>query len=187
MTWDEFDKEAGVWRIPAAKMKMKRDHLVPLVPRALELIEMMEQHRKTGAEYVFPGAKPGMPMSENTKCKAVQSLGVNSTAHGFRSTFKDWARAAQWEDYLSEFQLAHIDDNKSREPYGRDGQLALRREMMTEWAGYIAGTIEAPNWERQADRVNLQLVGSHHVRRGRSARAAGANEIVPLPKLARRV
>jgi integrase len=167
-------------------MKMKRDHLVPLVPRALELIEMMEQHRKTGAEYVFPGAKPGMPMSENTKCKAVQSLGVNSTAHGFRSTFKDWARAAQWEDYLSEFQLAHIDDNKSREPYGRDGQLALRREMMTEWAGYIAGTIDAPNWERQADRGNLRLVGSNHVRHGGSVRTAGASKIVPLPKPARR-
>lgn len=186
MTWDEIDSGGCVWRIPGEKMKMKRDHLVPLVPRALELIELMEQHRKAGAEYVFPGAKPGMPMSENTKCKAVQSLGVDSTAHGFRSTFKDWARAAMWEDYLSEFQLAHIDDNKSREPYGRDGQLALRRDMMIEWAGFVTGTLTAPNWERHADRGNLQRVGDPGIRRSRSARASAAAEIVPLPKLARR-
>ena len=61
MTWDELDTEAGAWRIPAAKMKMKRDHLVPLVPRSLELIELTKQYRKAGAEYVFPGANPGMP------------------------------------------------------------------------------------------------------------------------------
>ncbi len=186
MAWNEIDTEACVWRIPAEKMKMKRDHLVPLMPRALELIELMKPHRRPNGNFVFPGERPGKPMSENTKCKAVQSLGVDSTAHGFRSSFKDWARAVGWEDYLSEFQLAHIDDNKSREPYGRDGQLALRREMMTEWAGFIAGTIAAPKWERQTDRSNLQLVGDQGVRRGRSRRASGAAEIVPLPKLARR-
>jgi hypothetical protein len=125
-------------------------------------------------------------MSENTKCKAVQALGVDATAHGFRSSFKDWARAAEWEDYLSEFQLAHIDDNKSREPYGRDGQLALRREMMTEWAGFIAGTLPAPAWERVSDRGSLKLVDSEGVRPELLTPTPGIAEFIPLTKLARR-
>lgn len=186
MTWDEVDTDAGVWRIPAAKMKMKRDHLVPLVPRAVELIELMKPHRSAFGDFVFPGERAGKPMSENTKCKAVQALGVDATAHGFRSSFKDWARAARWEDYLSEFQLAHRDNDKSREPYGRDGQLALRREMLTEWAGFIAGTLPAPSWERASDRGGLKLIDGEGVRPELSTPDIGAAEIIPMRELARR-
>ena len=152
MTWDEVDLEAAVWRVPAAKMKMKRDHVVPLVPRAVEIVRLMERHRSAGRALVFPGDKPGRPMSENTKCKAIQALGFDATAHGFRSSFKDWSRAAGWEDYLSEFQLAHVDQNKSREPYGRDGQVAQRRAMMTEWSAFVAGVAAAPGYENDTDR-----------------------------------
>jgi len=152
MTWDEVDLKAGIWQIPAAKMKMKRDHVVPLAPRPVELVVAMKRLGSPNSDFVFPGITPGYPMSENTKCAAIQALGFDSTAHGFRSTFKDWARAAGWEDYLSEFQLAHVDDNKSREPYGRDGQVALRREMMEEWAGFLVGQLAAPGWERVVER-----------------------------------
>ena len=151
MTWDEVDLEAGTWRIPAEKMKMERDHYVPLPPRAVELLNIAKRFQQDGSERVFPGEKQGKPMSENTKCNAIRDLGFDSTAHGFRTSFKDWSRAAFWPDYLSEFQLSHVDDNKSRAPYGRDGQLALRRTMMEEWAEYIAGLRAAPENEGVPD------------------------------------
>ena len=148
MEWPEVDIDRGVWCIPAAKMKMDREHHAPLMPRAIALLRVMESNRSAALPWVFPGDKPGKAMSENTLCKAIRDMGVPSTAHGFRSCFKDWSRAAKWEDYLSEFQLAHADDNKSRQPYGRDGQLALRREMTAAWAAFVAGAAPAPSHER---------------------------------------
>ncbi len=151
MEWTEVDMERAVWRIDAAKMKMERDHHVPLPPRAVQLLRAMETYRSLTSSLVFPGDKPGKPMSENTKRKAILDLGVDATAHGFRSTFKDWSRAAGYPDYLSEFQLAHVDRDKAREAYGRDGQLALRRGMMEAYADFLAGRLAAPDWERAAD------------------------------------
>jgi len=148
MEWSEVDVDRGVWCIPAEKMKMDRAHHAPLVPRAIALLRVMEGYRLSTHPWVFPGNKPGKAMSENTLCKAIRDMGVPSTAHGFRSCFKDWSRAAKCEDYLSEFQLAHADDNKSREPYGRDGQLALRREMGAAWAAFISGAAPGPIHER---------------------------------------
>ncbi len=148
MTWDEIDLDAAVWRIPAAKMKMKRDHVVPLPPRAVELLQFAKNWRREDNPYVFPADKGDKPLSENTKTGAIKAMGWPATAHGFRSSFKDWSRAARWEDYLSEFQLAHVDTNASRAPYGRDGQVALRRAMMEDWAAYVAGLAQPPAVEQ---------------------------------------
>lgn len=147
LEWCDLNLETGVWHIPKQKMKMDRDHVVPLSPRAVELLRMMEQFRRADVDYVFPGERRGRPISENTLCKAIQTLGYDATAHGFRSSFKDWSRAAGYPDYLSEFQLAHVDDNKSRKPYGRDGQLRLRRAMMESWADSVAGRVQMPEHE----------------------------------------
>lgn len=147
MTWGDVDLEAGTWRIVAEKMKMERDHFVPLPPRAIELLKMVKRFQRENSQLVFPGEKEDKAMSENTKCNAIRDLGFDSTAHGFRTSYKDWSRAACWPDYLSEFQLSHTDQNKSRAPYGRDGQLSLRRTMMEDWAEFVAGLREAPENE----------------------------------------
>ena len=151
MTWDEVDLETATWRITAEKMKMERDHHIPLPGRAVELLKMAKRFQREDSQLVFPGTKPGKAISENTKCNAIKDLGFESTAHGFRTSFKDWSRAELWPDYLSEFQLSHVDTNKSREPYGRDGQIALRRTMMEEWAQFIAGLRETPENEGVLD------------------------------------
>jgi integrase len=150
MEWAEVDLEQAVWRIPAQKMKMERDHHVPLPPRAVELLRAMAELRSDASPWVFPGAKSGQAMSENTKCKAIQDMGYGATAHGFRATFKDWSRAAGYPDYLSEFQLAHVDEDKARAAYGRDGHLALRRRMMEAYADALAGRIPMPEHEGEA-------------------------------------
>ena len=147
MEWDEVKLERSAWHVPAAKMKMERDHWAPLPPRAMEILSAMERFRLPGSPWVFPGNTPGKPMSENTLCQAIQDMGFEATAHGFRSTFTDWARAVPHADLLIEFQLAHVDKDKTREAYGRDGQLALRREMMNHWADALAGRAPMPRHE----------------------------------------
>jgi integrase len=147
MEWDEVKLERNAWHVPAAKMKMARDHWAPLPPRATEILSAMERFRLPGSPWVFPGDKPGKPMSENTLCKAIQDMGFEATAHGFRSTFTDWARAVPYPDLLIEFQLAHVDKDKTRQAYGRDGQLALRREIMNHWAEALAGRVPMPAHE----------------------------------------
>ena len=168
MTWDEIDFDSATWRIPADKMKMRRDHVVPLPPRAIELLDFAKGWRKDKSPYVFPGDRGLGPISDNTKTSAIKAMGYAATAHGFRSSFKDWSRAARWEDYLSEFQLAHVDSNQSRAPYGRDGQLALRRAMMEDWAAFVVGEAEPP------------IVEPVEARRERPATAAANSNVVPL-------
>ncbi len=147
MTWEEVKLEWQAWHVPAVKMKMARDHWAPLPPRALEILRAMEPYREDGSPWVFPGDRPGRPMSENTLCKAIRDMGFAATAHGFRSTFTDWARAVPYPDQLIELQLAHVDKDKTREAYGRDGQLALRRRIMDHWADALAGRVPMPAHE----------------------------------------
>ncbi len=148
MEWSDVFIEEAVWNVSAEKMKMDESHPVPLPPRAVKILRAMKAFRSPDADWVFPGDKPQQPMSENTLCQAIRDMGYKATAHGFRSTFKDWSRAAQYPDMLSEFQLAHIDENETRKAYGRDGQLALRREMMEHWANTLAGRVPMPKHEQ---------------------------------------
>lgn len=148
MEWSDVFTEEAVWQVPGEKMKMDESHPVPLPPRATEILRAMKAFRSPGANRVFPGDKPQRPMFENTLCKAIRDMGYEATAHGFRSTFKDWSRAAHYPDVLSEFQLAHVDENETRKAYGRDGQLALRREMMEHWANTLAGHVPMPKHEQ---------------------------------------
>ncbi len=138
--WTEIDEKAAEWRIPAARMKMRDAHVVPLSTQALAVLA--ELRMLTGRrEHLFPNvAKPTMPMSENTVLFALYRMGYHgrATGHGFRTTFSTILNEAGFRADLIERQLAHKERNAVREAYNRAGYLRERRRMMQRWGDYLA-------------------------------------------------
>ena len=139
--WSEFDLDAGEWNIPAARMKMRQPHLVPLAPQAIATLR--ELHARTGrGRYVFPGARSrNRPMSNNAVNAALRRMGFakdEMSGHGFRAM----ARTVLDEvlhfrpDYI-EHQLAHAVRDPNGRAYNRTAHLAERRKMMRAWADYL--------------------------------------------------
>lgn len=138
--WQEFDLDGALWTIPAEKMKMKRDHLVPLSRQAVETLR--ELFPLTGdGRYVFPSVRTkARPMSENTLNVALRRLGYSKdemVAHGFRTMASTHLHEMGWRSEVIEFQLAHADKNKIRGIYNRAEYLDERRRMMQAWADYL--------------------------------------------------
>ncbi|ATN32523.1 integrase [Rhizobium sp. ACO-34A] len=137
--WTEINTEEGLWTIPATRMKAKREHRVPLSPRVKDLLEEARQAAST-SEFLFPGRTIEKPMSNMVFLKILERMEVKVTAHGFRSSFRDWA--AEMTSYpreLAEMALAHTIENKVEAAYRRGDMLERRRELMTDWADYVAG------------------------------------------------
>jgi len=133
-TWDQFDLSGSdpVWVIPAERMKADREHRVPLTQR---MVDILTEMRGVDPVLVFPGHRRGKSMSESTMRKLAQELGFEVTAHGFRSTFKDWCREkTEYEDELSEIALAHQVRDATWRAYARSDLIEKRRRMMEEWA-----------------------------------------------------
>jgi integrase len=143
MRWEDIDPETATWTRPAEQMKSRRPHRVPLCRRAVDLLAQLRS-RTAGSEtgLVFPG-RGGRLLSENTLNKAVQTLGVNATSHGFRTSFKEWSLSAGWPDHLSEAQLAHADPNRARAAYAREDLLEERRPMMQAWSDFVSTGVPA--------------------------------------------
>jgi integrase len=137
--WEEIDLEAGLWLIPAARMKMRRDHAVPLVPQAVEALRPMEPlTRRTG--WVFPNRDDSKrPASGNLLLRMWRHLGYTDfSPHGVRGTFSTWAHDSGYRTEVIEAQLNHVDRNVTRASYNRSAYLEQRREMLEAWAGYLA-------------------------------------------------
>ena len=142
--WREIDCAAGVWECPAERMKAGRAHRVPLSPSALALLASVPAGELD--DLVFPGAKPGNPMSNMVMVALFRRMGVSGiTSHGFRSTFRDWAgEATNHPREICEAALAHAVGNAVEQAYRRGDALEKRRVLMTEWAEFIdSGTPEA--------------------------------------------
>ena len=141
MEWAEVDMETAEWRIPAAKMKMRADHIVPLATQALALLRGM--HPATGhGRYVFPSLRTGeRPMSENTVNAALRAMGYAKevhSAHGFRATARTILDEVLGERVdLIEHQLAHAVRDVHGRAYNRTAHLPARRQMMQRWADYL--------------------------------------------------
>jgi integrase len=138
--WTEFDLERAEWRIPAAKMKMRADHLVPLSTQTIAIIR--ELHPLTGSgRYLFPGERTrDRPMSENTVNAALRRLGYQKdemTGHGFRSTASTLLNEQGWHRDAIERQLAHAERNNVRAAYNFAEHLPERKKMMQSWADYL--------------------------------------------------
>ena len=128
-TWEEIDFDSKLWTIPEDRMKSGKAHTVPLSDSAIALLESLPRMGK----FIFNNNR-GNSLSDVTISKAPKRIGYDVTAHGFRSTFKDWARKfTGYADEVSELALAHVNDDKTRAAYARDELLDKRRLLMTDW------------------------------------------------------
>ena len=135
--WDEFDFAKLEWRIPASRMKMGTEHIVPLSAQVVALLQ--ELRKLTGhSQYLFPGTRnPRKPISENTINKAISILGFKGkvVGHGFRATFSTIANeSGEFSPDVIERQLAHKERNAIRAAYHRSTYLADRKVLMQWWA-----------------------------------------------------
>lgn len=136
-TWDEIDREAAVWTVPAPRMKGEREHRVPLSGPALAVLSVTP--RIDEGALIFPGARRG-PMSDMTLSAVLKRMGVNTTVHGFRSSFRDWAGdATAFPRELAEAALAHAVGDATERAYRRGDALAKRRELMEAWGAHCVG------------------------------------------------
>ncbi|MGB1875596.1 MAG: tyrosine-type recombinase/integrase [Rhodospirillaceae bacterium] len=136
-TWDEIDLTKRLWTIPGERMKMRRDHEVPLSDATISILRSLPQ---TGSPYVFPGARENNPMSDMTLSKVIRRMGdQTTTVHGFRSTFRDWAaETTAYPREVVEMALAHTIENKAEAAYRRGNLLAKRSRLMEDWAKYCS-------------------------------------------------
>ncbi len=140
--WAEFDLDAGEWRIPAARMKARELHIVPLAPQAVTILREIQALTGDG-RFVFPSARgPRRPMSNVAVLAALRRMGYTAdemTGHGFRSMASTLLNEQGWHRDAIERQLAHGERNKVRAAYNYAQHLPERRKMMTAWADYLDG------------------------------------------------
>ena len=136
--WKDFDLYKAIWRIPAEKMKMKEEHIVPLSKQALEVLESVKE-LSGNFDLVFPGSHNSRkPMSENTLTYAIRKrLAFDATAHGFRTTASTTLNEHGYRVDVIERQLAHGERNKVRAAYNRSQYLKERTEMMQWYSDYL--------------------------------------------------
>jgi integrase len=138
--WSEFDLANAEWRIPANRMKMGEQHIVPLARQAVGILRELEPLARRG-RYVFPSLLTlDRPMSNNTINTALRRLGYASneqTGHGFRSMASTLLNEQGFSPDVIELQLAHSERNKVRAAYNKAQRLPERRKMMQAWADYL--------------------------------------------------
>jgi integrase len=135
MKRNELGSDNLYWTIPKARMKASRDHIVPLSPRAKEIIDWRTKH--TVGDYVFSAHGRNKPLDEKAMREILRKIKPGVTVHGFRSTFKDWC--GDETDYprdLVEQCLSHQVGNAVERAYRRRSSLEKRREIMKAWADF---------------------------------------------------
>lgn len=148
--WREFDLEKAEWRIPAERMKMREQHIVPLSRQAVEILREIEPltnvaipTKPSAPRFVFPGARSReRPMSENAVLAGLRRMGYTKdeiTGHGFRSMASTLLHEQGWGHQAIERQLAHAERNAVSAAYNFAEHLPERRKMMQAWADYLDG------------------------------------------------
>jgi len=143
-TWGEFDLDAGVWSIPAARMKMKEPHVIPLAPPAVALMRRLANERIALDGEVVPEAlvfthARGKAISDMTMLKVLRDMKfVGITVHGFRSTFTDWAaEQTEFPKEIADKALAHTVPSAVEAAYRRTDFFDKRRTLMNQWAAFV--------------------------------------------------
>jgi integrase len=139
--WAEIDLGAGVWTVPAERMKAGKEHRVPLSKPALAALARLP--RSDGTVHVFPGGKAGKPLSNMAMLKLLARMDRDLTVHGFRSTFRDWAaERTNFPREVAEQALAHSLTDKVEAAYRRGDLFEKRRQLIEAW-GRICATAES--------------------------------------------
>lgn len=133
-----MDLAARLWTVPAERMKAGKEHRVPLSDAAVAVITEMARLRQ--GDYVFPGARVGQPLSNMALLMTLRRMErADLTAHGFRSTFRDWcAERTGFPAEVAEMALAHTVGDKVEAAYRRGDLFAKRRQLMEAWAKFCA-------------------------------------------------
>ena len=151
--WGQIDLKQRLRTIPAADMKMSRNHRIPLSDRVIEILDEVRD-LNNGEGLTFPNDRSRMkgdpkPLSDAAFSTLMKRLQIDAVPHGFRSSFKDWATEKQMgSDLPSEFALAHVEGGKAKNAYARTDLLETRRLLMQNWA-HFCSTGESPPfvWE----------------------------------------
>lgn len=158
-TWDEIDLEARMWKIPAARMKMERDHRVPLTDAAVTLLEALP--RMAGSPYVFPAARGGM-LSDMALSQVMRRMheaaskdggkgwidpdsGRPAVPHGQRAVFRIWTAEHGYDRDMSEMALAHNVGSAVERSYQRSDMIDRRRAQLADWSAFCHGQASADN------------------------------------------
>lgn len=156
-TWDEIDLDRGLWVIPAARMKMKREHRVPLPQVAVDLLQDLPELKDN--PLVFPAARGGMlsDMTLSATMRRVHEAATNAggkgyvdrvnrrpaVPHGLRSTFRDWvAERTNYPGEMAEVALAHRISNAVEAAYRRGDMVEKRRQMMADWSVFLLASLQ---------------------------------------------
>ncbi|MFP3185915.1 MAG: site-specific integrase, partial [Paraburkholderia sp.] len=137
-TWSEFDLDEGVWTIPAERMKMRKEHRVPLPARAIALVKAQQEVKR--GDYIFPGRRDKSPLSNMAMLQLLERMKREDiTVHGFRSTFRDWAgETTHYPREVCEAALAHGIKDKAEAAYARGDLFVKRAALMQDWANFCA-------------------------------------------------
>ena len=136
--WAEIDRSGRVWTIPASRMKVNRQHRVPLCGRALEILEAAQALGEGAGPLVFTGGQ-GKPLDDKQLRWLLRELGIAAVPHGFRSSFRDWAgEETNHPREVIEAALAHVVRNRVEAAYARSDLFERRRTLMVDWARYLA-------------------------------------------------
>ena len=145
--WSEIDLGEKLWTIPLERMKAGKEHRVPLSARAVGILEEMQplRHLDKGSAFVFPGGKPGQPLSNMAFLMLLRRMKRDDlTAHGFRSSFRDWAaERTNFPSEVAEMALAHTVSSKVEAAYRRGDLFERRRRLMTAWSTFCNTTKDA--------------------------------------------
>lgn len=140
-TWQEVDREAGVWTVPASRMKAGKEHRVPLSPAALALLDALPRFKDV--DWLFPSPRRGQ-LSDMTLTAVMRRMGLSAVPHGFRSTFRDWAaERTNFPREAAEMALAHAIGDKVEAAYRRGDLFDKRRQLMGAWAEFLAAPAAA--------------------------------------------
>jgi integrase len=154
--WAEFDLDAGVWTIPASRMKMNQTHIVPLAPASIEILRRRWKTRTSNDGLVF-FSTPKKVMSDMTMTKILRDSKIEEiTVHGFRSSFTDWA--ADITDFPKEVvdkALAHKLADKVEAAYRRTDFFERRRSLMAQWADFLSNPVGAESSDLPIDQATV--------------------------------
>ncbi|SER46275.1 Phage integrase family protein, partial [Nitrosomonas sp. Nm51] len=138
--WTEFDLDNALWIVPAERMKMRNEHVVPLSSQALKIITELKT-MAGNSRYLLPGRNPNKPVSNNTLLFALYRLGYKGkmTGHGFRAVASTVLNETGFNPDAIERQLAHCESNEVRGAYNRAKYLPERIKMMAWWSDFLEG------------------------------------------------